>query len=287
MQNFVVPALTVLAAFLGSFAATFLASHPSLASQGTGSNQPRRLQAEPSKRLDRSQQEEVESLKASQARLETELARLKQELANISPPQRISVLEVGANETQERHSPERHLSGLFKAATTMATGVGCFGYAADVTAVDLNSATACSGTICPDCFYFDLGTPADVAVTFSNCHTSRWGSYTMGTAPLGTAIRAYTFINKMAANKVTISDGTNTYVLREKTSMVAYCHTAAATLHYPWNPSVDLGCPKGCDDTTPNEPGGTAFANAVNFPGACATADTGATTMADVCLLGR
>lgn len=278
MQNFVVPVVTVLAAFLGSFAATFLASHPSLARVGV---QPRRLGAEQLELSDSSAQE-VENLKASQARLEAELKELKQQLAG---PRYISIPEVSdADANVPNSTQDRRLSGLFKAATTMATGIGCKGYTTDVTAVDLNSATACDTAICPDCFYFDLATPADVAVTYSNCHTSRWGSYTMGTAPLATAIRSYTFINMMAANKVTVSDGTTTYVVPAKTSMVAYCHTGGATLYYGWNPSQDVGCPKGCDDTTPNDPSGTAFGTAVNFPGSCGSAGGG---MTDVCILGR
>lgn len=288
MQNFVVPVATVLAAFFGSFAATFLASHPSVTS--VGGEKARRLGAEKPDLPD-SSKEELEALKASHAHLEAEINDLKQQLAGappvIIPPTYHSIPEETVSSSHAGTEPGRRLSGLFKAATTMATGVGCKGYATSDTAVDLNSATECDNTICPDCFYWDLGTPADVSVTFSNCHTSRWGSYIMGSAPLGTAIRSFTFINKMTANKVTITDGTNTYVLPAKTSVVAYCHTGGATLLFPYNPKVDQGCPKGCDDTTPSDISGTAFANAVNFPGACSTADAGATTMANVCLLGR
>lgn len=287
MQKIVVPAATVLAAFLGSFIATWLASHPSL-----GGVRARRLGAEKSE-VPTSSQEELAALKASQAHLEAEVKELKQHLAGatdlLQGPRYISIPGDSASATKNASVADRRLGGLFKAATTMATGVGCFGYTAADAAVDLNSATECSGnSACPDCFYWDLATPVDVAVTFSNCHTSRWGSYTMGTAPLGVAVRSYTFINMMAANIVTVSDGTTSYVLPARTSMVAYCHTSGATLYYPWNPSI-LGtrCPKGCDDTTPNDPSGAAFANAVNFPGACATADDGTSAMADVCLLGR
>jgi hypothetical protein len=156
---------------------------------------------------------------------------------------------------------ERKLASMAVAASTNAVGVGCLQVSATKT-LDLSSATCADSNVCPDCFFID----GAYTLTLSNCHTSKWtSSVAMGAGSVSTAVRGYTFINIGTSTVATISDGTNTYAIPSKGSIVAYCYTGlSSTLHFPYNPSSN-GCPSACDAASPTDISGTAFST-VKFP---------------------
>jgi hypothetical protein len=191
----------------------------------------------------------------------------------------------------------RRLADVYVAAATMSTGIGCLAISDTGTASkDLSSGTCAGSTYCPDCFYF-TGSGA-LTMTFSNCHTSKWGSsLALGSGDVATAVRQFTFVNTMTGNAVTVTDGTNSYVIPAKGSAIAYCFTGTSnTFYFPYNPSSN-GCPSACDATTPNDISGSAFSNVVHpaVSIGCTTSITyanddtdggtgGTTTTANICV---
>eukprot|EP00928_Gymnodinium_smaydae_P029160 TRINITY_DN22036_c0_g1_i1.p1 TRINITY_DN22036_c0_g1~~TRINITY_DN22036_c0_g1_i1.p1 ORF type:complete len:290 (+),score=41.37 TRINITY_DN22036_c0_g1_i1:45-914(+) len=225
--------------------------------------------------IQNSHKEQLHSLEIRQAELEERIALLSgaDAVRQATSPTAEGIANVAARTTASDpvavpsggdalppFAKPRRLAGVMNivAAGSNTATSGCLSVGATAT-FSMSSATCDNSARCPPCF-LATGLSGAITITIGGCSTARVGS-----AAMSNQIMGYTFINADGTNTMTITDGTNSYILAPKESVEAFCWTGGSdTLYFPEASGTTGFCPEGCDTANPKNRANANF-GAVEF----------------------